>query len=165
MEKIFKYKLDFYYQQAIIYLLTLILYAGVRGSIIEDEFTFVFKDPILYVIVVFVVIAFGILVLNKIRDRKLIITEQKLIFHHRFHEREVSIADIEWMHIGREQGVQTAGRFQVIVFKLRERHRLFRIRVGRYERERELVAEMYRIAERVPKGKKRQFGIRRKIET
>src|SRR3970040_890079 len=118
-EKVFKYKLDFYYQQAIIYLLTLVLYAGVRGSFIEDEFTFVFKDPIVYVIGVFVLISFGVLLLNKIRDRKLIITDLKLIFHNRFHEREVSIAEIEWMHIGRERAVQTAGRFQMIVFKLK----------------------------------------------
>jgi len=162
MEKIFRYKLDFYYQQAIIYLLTLILYSGIRGSFIEDEFTFVFKDPIFYVIVLFVLISFGVLILNRIRDRKLIVTDDRLVFHHRFHEREVPIFNIEWMHIGRERGVQTAGRFQVIVFKLKGRRRLFRIRVGRYERERELVTEMYRIAERVPKGKRRRFGLRRR---
>ena len=45
--KEFKYKLDFYYQQALIYLVTLILYAGVKGSFIENEFTLVFRDPIL----------------------------------------------------------------------------------------------------------------------
>lgn len=45
-EKIFKYKLDFYYQQSLIYLLTLVMYAGIRGSFIEDQFSFVFRDPI-----------------------------------------------------------------------------------------------------------------------
>jgi hypothetical protein len=163
-EKVFKYKLDFYYQQAIIYLVTLIAYAGIRGSFVEDEFILVFKDPIIYVIVVFVVIAFGILALNKIRDRKLIIKNDRLVFHHRFHEREVPIADIEWMHIGRERLVQTAGRFQMIAFKLKGRRRLFRIRVGRYEREKELVAEMHRIADRVPKGKRGGFSFKRKVE-
>jgi len=29
-EKIYRYKLDFYYQQSLIYLLTLVLYTGVR---------------------------------------------------------------------------------------------------------------------------------------
>ena len=161
MEKVFRYKLDFYYQQAIMYLLTLIVYSVIRGSFVEDEFTFVFKDPIFYVIVLFVVISFGVLILNRIRDRKLIVTDDRLVFHHRFHEREIPIYNIEWMHIGRERTVQTAGKFQVIVFKLKGRRRLFRIRVGRYERERELVEEMYRIAEHVPKGKRKRFGIRR----
>ena len=61
------------------------------------------------------------------------------------------------MHIGREPRVQTGGRFQVIVFKLKERRRLLRIRVGRYERERELVAEMNRFAALVPRRKPRPW--------
>ena len=85
-----------------------------------------------------------------------------MIFHHKYGERKIKFSDIEWMHIGRERLVQTAGRFQLIVFKLKNRRRLFRIRVGRYERNRDLVAEMERIAERVPKGKRRAFGIRRR---
>ena len=36
-EKIFKYKLDFYYQSALIYLVTLILYGSVRGSLVEGR--------------------------------------------------------------------------------------------------------------------------------
>jgi len=161
-EKVFKYKLDFYYQQALMYLVTLIAYAGIRGSFVEDEFVLVFKDPIIYVIVVFVIIAFGILGLNRIRDRKLIIKNDRLVFHNRFHERQVLIADIEWMHIGRERAVRTAGRSQVVVFKLKGRRRVFRIRVGRYERERELLTEMQKIAEYVPKKKRTGFSFQRK---
>jgi hypothetical protein len=161
-EKVFKYKLDFYYQQALMYLVTLIAYAGIRGSFVEDEFVLVFKDPIIYVIVVFVIIAFGILGLNRIRDRKLIIKNDRLVFHNRFHERQVLIADIEWMHIGRERAVRTAGRSQVVVFKLKGRRRVFRIRVGRYERERELLTEMQKIAEHVPKKKRTGFSFQRK---
>lgn len=163
-EKIFRYKLDFHYQQALIYLVTLILYAGVRGSFIENEFTFVFRDPIVYVIVIFVIFSFVVLVLNKLRDRKLVIARDKLVFHNKFHEREVLLSDIEWMHIGRERSVQTAGRFQVIVFKVKGRRRLFRIRVGRYEREKDLIAEMQTIAERVPKETGKRFRLRQKAE-
>jgi cytochrome c biogenesis protein CcdA len=162
--KVFRYRLDFYYQQAIFYLLTLIVYVGVRGSLVEDSFTFVLNDPILYVIAIFMLIAFGVLVLNRIRDRKLILTGDRLVFHNRFREREVLVSNIEWMHIGRERRVQTAGRFQMIVVKLKGRRRLLRIRVGRYEREKELVAEMHRIGEKVPRGKKERFGLQRELE-
>jgi hypothetical protein len=58
--------------------------------------------------------------------------------------------------------VQTAGHFQLVVFKMKGRKRLFRIRVGRYERDRELVAEMEYIAQHVPKGRHRRFGMRRR---
>jgi hypothetical protein len=149
-EKTYKYKLDFYYQSALIYLVTMILYGGIRGSFVEAKFEYVLNDPIMYVIIVFVLISFVTLGLNYLRNRRLIITADTIVFRNRWHERRISIGEIEWMHIGREARVRTSGRFQVIVFKLKGRRRLFRVRVGRYERERELVAEMSRLAVRVP---------------
>lgn len=162
MDNTFRYKLDFYYQQALIYLVALLLYAGVKGSFVEDQFTLIYRDPIVYIMVLFFLVSLLGLILNRIRDRKLIIESDRIIFHSRRGERVVSVEDIEWMHIGREQLVQTAGRFQLVVFKIKDRLRIFRIRVGRYERSNELVHEMERIAERVPKGKRRRFGMQRR---
>ena len=153
-EKVFKYKLDFYYQSALIYLITLIVYGGIRGSFIEKEFIYVMNDPILYVIIFFVVMSVVALALNYIRDRRLIVATDAVIFKNRFHERRVNIKDIEWMHIGRERFVRTSGAFQVIMIKLRKRRRLLRIRVGRYEKEKELVHEMHRMANSVPRRKR-----------
>lgn len=157
-EKIFTYKLDFYYLSALIYLVTLILYGGIRGNFVEQKFEYVLNDPIMYVIVFFVLMSFVVLGLNYLRGRRLIITKNAIIFTHRWQERRVPVSSIEWMHIGREAHVQTGGRFQVIVFKLKERRRVFRIRVGRYERERELVAEMTRIAAEVPRRKRKRWA-------
>lgn len=162
MTKVFKYKLDFYYQQALSYLLVFFVYAGIKGSFFENEFTFVFKDPIVYIMMLFVLIALVTLILNLIRNRKLMITEDKIVFHSRYREREIKFSEIEWMHIGREMLVQTAGKFQLIIIKVKDRRRLFRIRVGRYEHDHELVTEMERIAERVPKGRRGRFGMRRR---
>jgi len=162
MKKVFKYKLDFYYQQALLYLIVFLLYAGIRGSFFEDQFRFVFKDPIVYIMMFFVVIALVTLILNLFRQRRLVITEDRMIFHSRQREREIKFSDIEWMHIGREMLVQTAGHFQLIIFKMKGRKRLFRIRVGRYERDRELITEMEHIAQLVPRGRRRRFGMRRR---
>lgn len=145
-EKVFKYKLDFYYQQALIYLVALILYAGIRGNFIEDTFAFVFRDPMLYIIVLFVLGSFVALILNRIRERRLIVGENKIVFKNRFDERVIGLDDIDWIRIGRERQVRTSGRFQVIQMKLKGRLRLVRIRVGRYDHEKELVNEMHRIA-------------------
>lgn len=154
-EKIFKYKLDFYYQSALIYLLTLIVYGGIRGNFVEAEFKYVLNDPLLYVITLFVLMSFVSLLLNMARNRRLIISHDAVTFKHRWDERRITIQDIEWMHIGRESGVQTGGRFQVILIKLNDKRRAYRIRVGRYEREKELVQEMQSIASRVPRRKQR----------
>ena len=156
-EKIFKYKLDFYYQSALIYLVFMILYGGIRGNFVEAKLQYVLDDPLMYVIMFFVVISFVTLGLNYIRDRRLIITADAIVFKNRWHERRVAVQEIEWMHVGREARVQTSGRFQVIVIKLKGRRRPFRIRVGRYERDRELIHEMNRIAGTVPKRKRRRW--------
>ena len=163
MKKEFKYKLDFYYQQTLIYLSALVLYAGIRGSFIENQFSFVINDPIVYIFIIFFFISLVTLFLNIYRNRKLVVYDDKIVFHSRSEERAVPIADIEWMHIGRARSVQTAGRFQLVIFKVRGRRWSYRIRVGRYERDRELVAEMEAIAQRVPKGKRRQFGMRQRM--
>jgi len=160
--KVFKYKLDFYYQQALIYLGTVVLYAGIRGSFVEDQFSFVFKDPIVFIIIAFFLVALVALFMNIWRNRKLIVGPDQIVFHARNKERVIPIADIEWMHIGRERLVQTAGRFQQVTIKLKFRPLPIRIRVGRYERDRELIAEMERIAEHVPGRKQRRFGIGRR---
>jgi len=165
-EKAFKYKLDFYYQQTLIYLSTLVLYAGIRGSFVENQFSFMFKDPIVYIIALFFVIALIVLFLNIWRGRRLVIMTDKLIFHSRNWQRVVEIADIEWMHIGKERLVQTAGHFQQVSIKMKNRPIPIRIRVGRYEHNRELVAEMEKIVERVPGKKQRRFNIgRQKIKS
>ena len=156
----YRYKLDFYYQQAILYLVTLLLYVGVRGTFTFERLPSLEGDPIFYLIIVFVAISFIVLLLNKMRDRKLIVTSTSLVFHQKNREREIPFTSIEWMYIGRERTVQTAGRFQVIMFKIKERRRLFRIRLGRYEREKELLAEIERIAEVVPKARRPIFGMR-----
>jgi hypothetical protein len=91
------------------------------------------------------------------RNRRLVISHDAIIFRHHWDERRIAVQDIEWMHIGRESGVQTGGRFQVIVIKLKDKRRAYRIRVGRYEREKELVHEMQAIASRVPRRKRRMW--------
>ncbi len=156
-ERIFRYKLDFYYQQALIYLVTLVLYGGIRGNFIEQKFQYVLSDPLIYVIIFFVLMSLVVLGLNALRNKRLVVTDRELIFTHRWHERRIAVADIEWMHIGRELSVQTGGRFQVILIKLKGRRRLLRIRLGRYERPRELLHEMNAVASRVPVRKRSRW--------
>jgi len=161
-ESIYSYKLDFYYQQTLIYLATFILYVVIRGTLVEDQFTVIVRDPLIYIIALFVLIAAVVLLLNRLRDRKLIVRADELVFHSRRRERRLPVVDIEWMHIGRERLVQTAGRYQVVVVKIRGRRRPYRIRIGRYEREAELLAQMEQIAAHVPKRKRRPFTMRQR---
>ncbi len=160
--KIFRYKLDFYYQSALLYLVTLILYGGIRGSFVEARFEYVFGDPLMYIILFFVIMSIVTLLINRVRDRRLIIEDSAITFKNRFDELRIEGKNIEWMHIGREKTVQTAGMFQMAIFKLRGRRRLFRIRIGRYERAKELLGELKRIAATIP-GRGQRRWRRKKI--
>lgn len=158
--KAFKYKLDFYYQQSLLYLITLMIYAGVRGTFDFDKLPDLSADPLLYIIILFVIISFVVLFLNRARDRRLLVGTDRIIFHNKYREQEIMLSDIEWMHIGRERRVQTSGISQVMVFKSKSRRRLFRVRIGRYEHDKDLLQEMHRIGNLVPRGKKPMMGIR-----
>ena len=115
-----------------------------------------FRDPILYIIGFFVVVAFVTLFLNKIRDRKLIIEQAAIIFQHKFTRREIPLSEIEWFHIGRERSVRQREDFRSSCLKCKGGGD-YKIRVGRYEREKELIAEMENVAARVPKGERRRI--------
>ena len=160
-ERVYKYKLDFYYQSAIIYLVTLIVYGAIRGSFVESRFEYVLDDPVMYVIVFFVVVSFSALVLNRLRDRRLIFGGNAIIFKNRYREHRIQKDRIEWIHIGREPGVRTGGVFQVAVVKLKGRRRLFRIRMGRYERSKELAMDLQSLASHIPGRSQRRW--RRRI--
>lgn len=66
--KIFKYNLSFYYKSTIIYFIVFILYGVIRGEFIEDSYTLITRDPILYFLAIILVISVAALVYNLIRN-------------------------------------------------------------------------------------------------
>jgi len=156
--KVFPYKLDFYYQQAIMYLITLLLYTVVRGTITETRFIFIYHDPIALIMLFFVLSAFIMIIINRVRNRRIVVEDDAIKFVNRFKQWALPIDDIEWMHITKERNVETVGKLQVIIIKRKGRKRLLRIRVGRYERPDEFVEAMKEIAQRVPKRPKRTLA-------
>lgn len=156
--KVFPYKLDFYYQQAIMYLITFLLYTVIRGTFTEERFVFIYHDPIAIIMLFFVLSAFVLILINRVRNRRIIVEDNAIRFVNRFKEWVLTTDDIEWMHITRERKVETAGKLQVVIIKRVGRKRLLRIRVGRYERPDEFIKAMQEIADRVPKRPKRKIA-------
>jgi hypothetical protein len=152
--KVFPYKLDFYYQQAIMYLVTLIAYTVLRGTFADEHFVFVYQDPIFTIMSFFVVFAFLMIVSNRLRNRHLVITDDAIKFVSRFKEWSLPFEDIEWMHITKERKVETAGKLQAVLIKRKGKKRIIRIRVGRYERPEHFMKAMKEIAQQVPKRPK-----------
>ena len=150
-ERIYKYKLDFYYNSLIIYLLTLIIYIIIKGRFFHASFEVVVKDPIIYIIAIFILFFLTMLLANTLRAREIIIKENLIIFRNRFGQREVENSDILGVRFSREKKRSRKDRSDVrfVKLKLKNRKRLFKIRLNDYQDEVELANEFSIISENI----------------
>lgn len=142
-EKVFKFKLDFYYKSLIIYLLFLIVYSIIRGNFSQEEFYIVFRDPIIYITAIFILITLIALIVNAIRNNQIVFLDDKIIFKNRFGSREVLKDEIISIKFSRERGKEIDGhrRIRLVKLKLKDRKRWLRIRITDYYDERKLIKE------------------------
>ncbi len=133
------------------YVATGAIYIIVSGSFIGDKFEFVIDDPVVYIVGIFILYAAILLVINIIRNRRIILTPQQLIFRSRFGERIHFFAHIERILIKRERTRFTNAIFRVVRLRVAHRKRWIRIRIANYERERELYQQFKEIKQRLKK--------------
>lgn len=150
-ERIYKYKLDFYYKSLIIYLVTLIIYIIIKGDFFHTSFEVVVKDPIIYIIIIFIVFFLTMLLANSIRAREIIVEENKIIFRNRFGQREVTFSEISAVRFSKEKKRSKKDRSDVRFVKLRlqGRKRLFKIRLNDYQDEVDLENEFNIISKKI----------------
>ena len=155
-EKIYKYKLDFYYKSLIIYLVTLIIYIIIKGRFFHASFEVVVKDPIIYIIAIFIIFFLTMLLANTIRAREIIVKENMIIFRNRFGQREVENSDILGVRFSREKKRSRKDRSDVrfVKLKLKNRKRLFKIKLNDFQDEVELANEFSIISENIENSRK-----------
>ena len=66
---VFEYNMSFYYKSTIIYFIVFVLYLFIRGEFVEDSFTLIVSDPVLYFL--------GLIVIFSISPRKKSIGNRK----------------------------------------------------------------------------------------
>ncbi|MGH2574143.1 MAG: hypothetical protein ACRDFC_00425 [Ignavibacteria bacterium] len=143
--KIYKYKMDFYYQTLVIYFLFFIIYASVKGSFFEEKFQLVFKDPIIYILIFFILIFLIAVILNIVRSRQIVLMNDRLIFKNRFGGREILYIEILSVKISKKRIPKDYSPYKIIKLKLKDRKRLLRIRANDFERGGELIKELLKI--------------------
>ncbi len=150
-ERVYKYKLDFYYRSLLIYLITLIAYILIKGRFFQERFEFVVRDPIIYIIILFIIFFLIILISNAVRAREIIIDENKITFKNRFGQREIMISDIINVRFSRDKRKRDEDRSDVrlVKLKLRNRKRLLRIRLNDFQNERDLMNEFRNISKNI----------------
>jgi hypothetical protein len=143
-DKIHKYRMDFYYQSLVIYLIFFAAYVLIRGSV-ESNFKALFDDPIFYILIFFISIFLVVVIINIIRSPMIILQNDRMILKNRFGSREIMFNDIIHVRIGRKRRPQEDEHYRIIKLKLKHRRRQFRIRANDFERGAELIKDFLKI--------------------
>jgi hypothetical protein len=119
------------------------LYAVLRGQFAGGEFMIVFRDPIIYIVLLFIVITLIALIVYAIRARQIIFEDDRIILKNRFGYREIFFNEILSVRFSREKGRMVDGhrRIRIVKLKLKDRKRYLRIRIGEFYNERTLIKE------------------------
>lgn len=136
----FKRRNDFYYITLLVYMAFAVLYIVVTGTITGNTVEFGLKDPVIYIIAAFILHALIMLISSIVSNRRLLITDDALIFASRFRERRIPFSDIDHISFKRERRRINDGTFAVIKMKVSGRRRILRLRVANYEHEKELYS-------------------------
>jgi hypothetical protein len=151
-DKVYRFRMDFYYQTLLIYLLFLFIYAVIKGSFFEEKFQLVFNDPIIYILIIFVAIFLLIVISNVIRAKQIILKSDRVIFKNRFGSRVLPFNEIQHIKIVKKRIPKEYVPYKIIKLKLSGRKRLLRIRAHDYERGGELIREFLKIKNPLPGG-------------
>ncbi len=139
-ETTFKYRLDIYYLSALGYIVTLIAYGVVTGTMADDgSFAVVLNDPIVILLALFSIVALGALGIAALSNRRIVVTERELRFITRWRTRVFTSDEIAWIAIRTERSVRGARPYRAIRMKLHQRRRLLRLRPGGFERSAQLA--------------------------
>jgi len=150
--KIFKYNLSFYYKSIIIYFIVLILYGVIRGEFVEDSFTLITRDPILYFLAIILIVSVTALVYNLIRNMYIEISDEEIVFADRFKSKAYKVDQVKKIKFSRQVRTSNSPAFRTARIKVNGRVRPVIIRFSDYENQDELLLRMEELKSRIEKS-------------
>ena len=135
---VFKYNMSFYYKSTIIYFIVFVLYLVIRGEFVEDSFTLVISDPVLYFLGLIVFFSITALLYNQLLNKHIEITGNGIAFINRFKERRFNKNQIVFIKFFRQEGSATSKRMKIVRIKIENRLRPIMFRISDYENEDDL---------------------------
>ena len=146
----FKYNMSFYYQSTIIYFIVFVIYVIIRGQFVDDSYTLVTKDPIIYLLGIIVLISMIALLFNLFKNRQLQIAEDGIHFIDRFKKRSFQFTEMKRVNISKVRRTGFSNNaFQLIRIKLSSRRRPLIIRPYDYENQNELLNRFHEIKNKI----------------
>jgi hypothetical protein len=139
---IFRYNMSFYYKSTIIYFVVFVLYGVIRGEFVENSFTLITKDPVLYFIAIIVVISVAALLYNLVRNLYIEITDEGISFVDRFSTKKINISQIKRIKISRQLRTVNSKTFKTARLKVNSKIRPIIIRFSDFENQDELIKRL-----------------------
>ena len=145
----FKYNMSFYYQSTIIYFIVFAVYLIIRGEFVEETFTLITKDPIIYLLGAIVVISLVSLLYNIYKNKYLEINGEGISFVTRFGKKKILLSQIKRIKITRHRERIENRAFRLVRIKLKNRRRSVIIRPYDYENEDKLLKKFEELKNKV----------------
>ncbi len=139
---VFKYNMSFYYKSTIIYFIVFVLYLFIRGEFVEDSFTLVISDPVLYFLGLIVIFSIAALLYNQLLNKHIEITGSGIAFINQFKERRFNNNQIVFIKFFRQKGSTRSKRMKIARIKIENRLRPIMFRISDYENEDDLYNEI-----------------------
>jgi hypothetical protein len=134
----FKYNMSFYYQSTIIYFIVFAVYLIIRGQFIDNSYTLVTRDPIIYLLAFIVVVSLLSVIYNLLRNRHIEFDENGLAFIDKSKSKVINKTDIIFIKLSKDRRYQKSNA-------LRNRRRPIIIRPSDYENENELIKRFHQL--------------------
>jgi len=130
---------------------TLFAYIIIKGNFTHATFEVVIKDPIIYIISIFILFFLTVLLINAIKAKQIIFDERTIVFKNRFGQREVGYNEILSVRFSREKRMSREERsdVRIVKLKLKGRKRFLRIRLNDFQNESELIKEFKNISRKM----------------
>ncbi len=144
-ERVYHRRNNFYYVTLLAYVVFAVIYILVTGTITSETVEFGFRDPVVYIIGLFILHAVVMLIVNLVRNARLVLLQDRIVFRTRFRERIVLHSQIASIMLKRERRRFNDGTFAVVKIFIRHRPRPLRIRVANYEQEQDLYQQFKRL--------------------
>jgi hypothetical protein len=149
-KNIYKYNMSIYYQSTIIYFVVFVIYLLIRGQFIEDYYTLVTKDPIIYLFGAIVLVSIFSLLYNLYKNKHLEIAEDGIYFIDRFKKRRFLFKEMQSIKVSKPKNIKMSSKaFGLIRIKLKNRRRILIIRPYDYEKQNELLLRFQQIKEKL----------------
>jgi len=150
--RIFKYNLSFYYKSTIIYFIVLILYGVIRGEFVEDSFTLITRDPILYFLAIILIISVAALIYNIVRNMYIEVSDEGIVFADRFKSKAYKIDQIKKIKFSKQVRASNSPAFRTVRIKVNSKVAPVMIRFSDYENQDELLIRMEELKSKLEKS-------------